>query len=64
MRKSFGTSIWISLAISVILTVLSVTLTRPLLHLMQTPAAIVDDSVAFVRVIFIGIIARWLQPLE
>ena len=57
VRKSFGTSIWISLAISVILTVLSVTLTRPLLHLMQTPAAIVDDSVAFVRVIFIGIIA-------
>lgn len=57
VRKSFGTSIWITLGISVILTVVSVVLTRPMLILMQTPAAIVDDSIAFVRVIFFGIIA-------
>ncbi len=55
VRKSFGTSIWIALGLTVILTALSVSMTRPLLTLMQTPAEIIDQSVAFVRVIFIGV---------
>lgn len=57
VRKSFGSSVWISLGLTAILTAISVSMTRPLLTLMQTPAAILDDSVAFVRVIFMGIIA-------
>ncbi|KRK34195.1 MATE family efflux transporter [Loigolactobacillus bifermentans] len=57
VRKSFGTSVWISLGLTVVLTVVSVAMTRPLLTLMQTPPAIIDQSVAFVRVIFIGVAA-------
>lgn len=57
VRKSFGTSVWISIGLTVLLTVISVSMTRPLLTLMQTPPAIIDQSVAFVRVIFIGVAA-------
>ncbi|WP_262315652.1 MATE family efflux transporter [Lacticaseibacillus parakribbianus] len=57
VRKSFGTSVWITLGISLILTVLAAGLTRPILTLMQTPPEILNDSVAFIRVIFYGIIA-------
>ncbi|WP_125710687.1 MATE family efflux transporter [Lacticaseibacillus porcinae] len=57
VRKSFGSSIWISVALTAILTVVSVSMTRPLLELMQTPPEIIDQSVAFVRVIFIGVFA-------
>ena len=37
VRRSFGTSVWITLGISVILTIGAVTMTRPLLTVMQTP---------------------------
>ena len=57
VRRSFGTSVWITLGISVILTIGAVTMTRPLLTVMQTPPDIMDDSIAFVRVIYFGIIA-------
>ena len=52
VRRSFGTSIWITVGISLILTVAAVTMTRPLLTVMQTPPDIMDGSIAFVRVIF------------
>ncbi|MED7648051.1 UNVERIFIED_CONTAM: MATE family efflux transporter [Lacticaseibacillus paracasei] len=57
VRRSFGTSIWITVGISLILTVAAVTMTRPLLTVMQTPPDIMDGSIAFVRVIYFGIIA-------
>ncbi|WP_179394112.1 MATE family efflux transporter [Lacticaseibacillus absianus] len=57
VRRSFGASIWISLGVVLILTVVAVSLTRPMLELMQTPSEILDDSVAFIRVIFMGIFA-------
>lgn len=57
VRKSFGTSVWISAAIALVLTIVAVAMTRPMLVLMQTPTAILEDSIAFVRVIFYGIFA-------
>lgn len=57
VRKSFGTSVWISAAIALVLTIVAVAMTRPMLVLMQTPPAILEDSIAFVRVIFYGIFA-------
>lgn len=54
VKRSFVASIWISLLLTVVITVVSSAFTVPLLHLMQTPAAIVGDSAAFVRVIFLG----------
>lgn len=55
VRKSFAQSIWISLALTIVLTVLAVTFTGPLITLMQTPLAIRAESISFLRVIFIGI---------
>lgn len=57
VRKSFGTSVWISAAIALVLTIVAVAMTRPMLVLMQTPPDILEDSIAFVRVIFYGIFA-------
>ncbi|WP_461214074.1 MATE family efflux transporter [Lacticaseibacillus sp. GG6-2] len=55
VRKSFGVSIWLSLILTIVLTIMSVTLTRPLLAVMRTPSEIIDQAVAFMRVIFIGL---------
>lgn len=57
VRKSFGVSIWICGALALVLTIGAAALTRPILVMMQTPAAILEDSVAFLRIIFFGIFA-------
>ena len=57
VRKSFATSIIISLGVTAVLTVLSLTFLRPLLVLMQTPDAIIDQAQAFISVILAGIFA-------
>lgn len=57
VKKSFGTSIWISLGVTVILTILSQLGLRPLLQLMQTPAEIIDQSQLFIAVILWGLFA-------
>lgn len=57
VRRSFGVSIWICVALALVLTVGAAAMTRPILVLMQTPPAILENSVAFLRVIFYGIFA-------
>lgn len=57
LRHAVAMSIYLSAAITVILTALSVVLARPLLELMQTPSEIIDDSYAYIIVIFAGIAA-------
>ena len=57
VKRSFVASIWISIGLSIVLTAVSVLGTMPLLQLMQTPAAIINDSAAFVRIIFAGFAA-------
>ena len=54
VKRSFAASIWISLVLTLIITVLAVLGTMPLLRIMQTPASIINGSAAFVRVIFLG----------
>lgn len=54
VRRSFVASIWIAVFLTVVITALAATFTMPMLELMQTPAAIIDDSAAFIRVIFLG----------
>lgn len=54
VKRSFVASIWISLGLTVIITLLATLGTMPLLRIMQTPASIINDSAAFVRVIFMG----------
>ena len=52
MRRHVANAGWLCLAGSVILTVLTVSLTRPMLILMQTPADILDGAVTYIGWIF------------
>ena len=55
MRRYVANSIWISTAFAVVLTVLTVALCRTILIWMKTPADIIDDSYAYIVIIFAGI---------
>lgn len=57
VRESFAASIWISLFVTIILTILSLAFVHPILHLMQTPSAIYADAQMFISIIFAGIFA-------
>ncbi|ERL63979.1 MATE family efflux transporter [Schleiferilactobacillus shenzhenensis] len=56
VKRSFATSILVSLVISAVLTALSMTFTMPLLRLMQTPENIIHDAASFISVLFGGIV--------
>ena len=53
LRHAVAMSVYLSLAITVVLTALSVILARPLLTVMQTPKEIIEDSYAYLIVIFV-----------
>lgn len=55
LRRHVANAAWLCLAASVVLTVLTVSLTRPLLMLMQTPEDILDGAVIYIGWIFAGI---------
>ncbi|MTD38724.1 MATE family efflux transporter [Erwinia sp. CPCC 100877] len=57
VKKSFATSILISAAVTVFLTILSLAFVHPMLVLMQTPPEIIKDAQTFISIIFIGIFA-------
>ena len=63
VKRSFAASIVLSVCITVVMTVLAVTLTRPMLILLQTPAEILNDAVSYLRIIFLGIAATVLFNL-
>lgn len=60
VRKSVAAGAWISLAVTVVLTVVSVPLARNILELMRTPAEIIDSAYEYIVIIFWGIIASML----
>ena len=55
VKKSFAVSIVIALMVSVVMTVLAVTLSKPLLHLLQTPSDILEQAHQYIVVIYAGI---------
>lgn len=55
MRHYVAMSIYLSVFISVVMTLLSVACTMPLLKLMRTPADIIDQAYNYIVVIFIGL---------
>ena len=55
VKKSFANSIWICAAMSVILTIISVSLARPLLQVMQTPAVLLNGAETFISILFAGV---------
>ena len=55
LRRHVANAAWLCLAGSVVLTLLTVTFTRPMLVLMQTPSDILDGAVIYIGWIFAGI---------
>lgn len=54
MRRSIGNSAFLSVAITVVMTVLSLALMKPILTLMQTPQDIFDDAYSYISIICMG----------
>ena len=55
MRHYVAMSIYLCIFLTLVLTVLSVWLTRPLLELLNTPADIINDAYAYLVIIFAGL---------
>ncbi|WP_294500597.1 MATE family efflux transporter [uncultured Gemmiger sp.] len=55
MRRYVANATWLCLIGALLLTVVTVLLTRPILELMQTPADIIDDAATYIGWIFGGI---------
>lgn len=55
MRHYVAMSVYLCIFLTVILTALSVWLTRPLLELLHTPADIIDDAYTYLVIIFAGL---------
>lgn len=60
VRRSIAVGVMVSLAVTIILTVIAVPLTRPILELMQTPPEIIDDAWSYLVIIFAGTAACML----
>lgn len=63
MRKSVGTSFWISIVFTIVLTILSIVFTKPALVMMNTPVEILDDAYSYLIVINAGVGAAVLFNL-
>lgn len=63
VRRSVATSIILGIGVTIVLTAVSVFMTRPLLELMKTPSDVIDDSYNYIIVIFEGIVAAMLFNL-
>ncbi len=55
LRRHVANAAWLCIAGSVVLTVATVALTRPMMELMQTPDDIIDGAVIYIGWIFAGI---------
>ncbi len=60
VRRAIGTILWLTIALSAVITVLSTTLTGTILRWMMTPDDIFADSYSYIFVIFLGIPATML----
>ena len=54
LRQSITMSGYISIAVCLLMTIISVAFTRSILVLMDTPEAILTDAVNYIRIIFLG----------
>lgn len=63
LRHYVAMSVYLGLIITVVLTVLTVCLTRPLLQLMNTPEDIFEEAAAYIIVIFAGILPAMFYNL-
>lgn len=54
VRKCFGNAVFLTMLMSIIITALAVSLSRPLLRLIDTPAEIMDDANTYAVIIYCG----------
>lgn len=64
MRKFIGNTIWLTIWSSIIFTVATVLLCRPMLEWMNTPGDIIDGAYWYIVVIFAGIPAIFLYNVQ
>ncbi|MBE6023132.1 MAG: MATE family efflux transporter [Cellulosilyticum sp.] len=55
MRHYVAMSIYLSIALSIVVTILAVCFAKPLLELMNTPVDIIDDAYTYIVIIFAGL---------
>lgn len=63
VRRSFAASLVLGGIITLVLTLISVPLARPILMLMNTPATIIDDAYSYIVIIYAGVFACMLFNL-
>ena len=63
LKKSVAMSIMLSLGLTILMTLLSIVLTKPLMRLINTPDEIIKDAYSYIIVIFIGIFATVLYNM-
>lgn len=64
MRKFIGNTIWLTIWSSVLFTVATVLLCRPMLEWMNTPSDIIEEAYWYIVVIFAGIPAIFLYNVQ
>ncbi len=55
MRRYIANAIYLAAAVAVVLTPLTVILSRPILRMMNTPDEIINDACIYIQIIFAGL---------
>ena len=63
MRKYVANCMWLGIGFAAVMTVLTTWLCRDILELMRTPENIIDDSYAYIWIIFLGIPTTYLYNI-
>ncbi len=63
LRRYVANCVWLSLIFAAVMTVLVAVLCRTILQVMQTPANIIDESYAYIFIIFLGIPITYLYNM-
>lgn len=63
LGKASRTTFTLTLTIATVITVLGITLTRPFLNLLGTPANIINDSVVYLTIIFAGTLGNLVYSI-
>ncbi len=63
LKKASSTTFTLTLVIGAVITIVGMLLTRPFLSLLGTPANIIDDSVAYLTIIFAGTLGNLVYSI-
>lgn len=63
IKKAVGSAAILSIIMAIIVTIVSVSLAKPILHLVDTPDDIINDAIAYTTVIFAGTSATFFYNM-